>query len=195
MWDKRYSTDEYVYGTAPNEFLADNYHCLPKGKVLCLADGEGRNGVFLACQGYLVTAVDISKTGLEKAARLAQQEGVSIEIHHADLADYDLGQGKWDAIVSIFCHLPAVLRKKVHAEVVQALKPGGVLLLEAYHPEQLSYGTGGPSSSEMMANLTELRQELSGLDFSYTRELEREVVEGTLHTGQASVVQLIAQKR
>ncbi|GHD57127.1 class I SAM-dependent methyltransferase [Jeongeupia chitinilytica] len=194
MWDERYSTDDYAYGTAPNTFLADNVGALPKGRVLSLAEGEGRNAVFLATQGYVVTAVDASRVGLEKAGRLASANGVDMERVHADLAAFELGDTYWDGIVSIFCPLPSQLRKALHRKVVGALKPGGVLLLEAYTPAQLQHGTGGGSSADTMVTAAMLRDELAGLDFRILRELEREVIEGRYHTGLGAVVQAIAVK-
>lgn len=194
MWDDKYAVEDYVYGTEPNEFLRQHYQTLPKGKLLCLAEGEGRNAVFLAQQGYKVTAVDGSRVGLAKAKKLAQKKNVSIDIVQADLAHFELGISQWDGIVSIFCHLPPELRQRVHAQVVKALKPNGVLLLEAYTPDQLQYATGGPPVAEMMMTQMLLAQELNGLEFSHLQQLERHVVEGTGHHGKGAVVQLIAKK-
>ncbi|MFA7095297.1 MAG: methyltransferase domain-containing protein [Gammaproteobacteria bacterium] len=194
MWDERYSSETYVYGTEPNEFLVANVGQLPKGRILCLAEGEGRNAVWLARQGYHVTAVDASAVGLAKARRLAAAHDVEIEAIHADLTHFELGENRWDGIVSIFCHLPPALRAKVHAAVVAALKPGGVLLLEAYTPRQLQFRTGGPPTAEMMMTLESLTEELRGLAFRHALELEREVHEGTFHHGRGAVVQLIAVK-
>ena len=194
MWDERYNTEEYVYGKEPNGFLEKHYSTLPKGKVLSVAEGEGRNAVFLAQQSYVVTAVDGSEIGLEKARKLAAENDVSIEWIHADLADFDLGEDAWDGIVSIFCPLPSVLRKELYRKVVRALKPGGVFFLEAYTPEQLKHGTGGGSNVDSMQTAASLRQELEGLNFHHLVEIEREVVEGIFHTGLASVVQAIAMK-
>lgn len=192
MWDERYSADHYIFGTEPNAFLKENFGVIPKGKVLCLAEGEGRNAVFLAKQGYRVTAVDSSLVGLKKASKLAEANQVSIECVHADLETYDLGEGKWDGIVSIFCHVPEDLRKKLHRKVVKGLKDTGVLLLEAYTPQQLKYTTGGPSSVDRMMSAEKLTQELMGLSFSHLVELERETMEGTHHFGLGAVVQVIA---
>ena len=194
MWDEKYSAEHYVYGKEPNSFLADHAVELPPGDVLCLAEGEGRNAVYLAGLGFTVTAVDSSQVGMDKAQRLAAEKGVEIQAVCADLADYDLGADRWDAIVSIFGHLPPVVRQKVFGALHLALKPGGVLLLEAYTPEQLGHGTGGPKSADLLLDAATLRAEIPGLDFLHLEELEREVVEGTGHTGLASVVQLIGRK-
>ncbi|HKR02074.1 MAG TPA: class I SAM-dependent methyltransferase [Pyrinomonadaceae bacterium] len=194
MWDERYSTEEYAYGTKPNEFLEENISYIPKGKVLSLAEGEGRNAVFLAKQGYSVTAVDGSLVGLNKARKLAEENGVVVEFIHADLADYDLGENKWDGIVSIFCPLPSSVRKQLYKKVEAGLKRNGVFLLEAYTPEQLKHGTGGGNSADVMQSKESLNLELAGLKFKHLIELERDVIEGTYHTGMGAVVQAIATK-
>jgi SAM-dependent methyltransferase len=194
MWDERYGSDEYAYGTKPNDFLKERHGVIPKGKVLSLAEGEGRNAVFLAKQGYTVTAVDGSQVGLSKARKLAQENGVVIELIHADLAEFDFGENQWDGIVSIFCPLPADLRTALHSKVVAGLKPNGVFLLEAYRPEQLQYGTGGGKSADTMTTKDSLLADLAGLRFIHLQELERNIVEGIYHTGIGAVVQAIAVK-
>lgn len=194
MWDERYSGQEYAYGTKPNQFLEENVHHIPKGKILSLAEGEGRNAVFLAKQGYTVTAIDGSIVGLNKAQKLAEENGVVIECIHTDLADYDLGENQWDGIISIFVPLPSTLRIQLYKKVEAGLKPNGVFLLEAYRPEQLKHGTGGGNSVDVMQTKESLLLELPGLKFSHLIELEREVIEGTYHTGIGAVVQAIAAK-
>jgi SAM-dependent methyltransferase len=194
MWDERYSAEDYAYGTTPNEFLVENVSSIPKGKVLSLAEGEGRNAVFLAQQGYDVTAVDGSLVGLNKARKLADENRVVVEFIHADLADYDLGENKWDGIVSIFFPLPSSLRKELYKKVMAGLKQNGVFLLEAYTPAQLKHGTGGGNSVDVMQSKESLRLELASLKFKHLTELEREVIEGVYHTGIGSVVQAIATK-
>lgn len=194
MWDKRYATDHYIYGTQPNRFLAQNFTEIAKGKVLCLADGEGRNSVFLAKQGYNVTAVDASAVGIEKAKKLAQDNNVNIDYIHADLATYKLGTEQWDGIVSIFCHLPKNIRAEIHTQVVHGLKKTGVLLLEAYTPEQIKHGTGGPPTADLTMSAEILKKELNGLQFSLLQELERKIIKGSHHTGVGAVVQAIARR-
>jgi len=194
MWDQRYASDEYAYGKQPNTFLKQQFHAIPKGNVLCLAEGEGRNGVFLAQQGYSVVGVDGSSVGRDKAQRLAAEKSVNIDYIVADLAEFPLGESCWDGVVSIFCHLPPVVRQRVLRDVVKALKPQGVLLLEAYTPKQLSFGTGGPPQAEMMMHAEQLREDLVGLTICSLQEIEREVFEGKYHAGIGAVVQLIAKK-
>ncbi|WP_440996079.1 SAM-dependent methyltransferase [Arhodomonas sp. SL1] len=194
MWDERYATEDYAYGEAPNDFLVEQGWRIPPGPVLCLAEGEGRNAVWLASRGHGVTAVDASAVGLEKAARLAETQGVAIRCEHADLADYHIAPGKWAGIVSIFAHTPPKIRRRVHRQVVAGLKPGGVFLLEAYTPRQLEYRTGGPPVAEMMMELSSLEAELEGLTFDIAREREREIREGRYHTGPGHVVQVVARR-
>ena len=194
MWDQRYDTSEYVYGTDPNEFLAGVVAEMPVGKTLCLAEGEGRNAVFLAEHGHQVTAVDSSAVGLEKAERLANERGVPITTVTADLAHYEIEPDSWDAVVSIFAHVPPDVRRPLHRKIVQGLHSGGMLVLEAYTPEQIKLGTGGPPVPEMTMTLAALREELSGLTFRHAVELEREVLEGRYHTGKGAVVQVVAVK-
>ncbi|MFO7953645.1 SAM-dependent methyltransferase [Thioalkalivibrio sp.] len=194
MWDERYTSDEYVYGTEPNEFLRAAVANVRRGRALCLGEGEGRNAVFLAQQGFEVLAVDSSAVGLQKAGRLATDRGVHIETLVADLADYTIEPDAWDLIVSIFCHVPPAIRRRLHAEVVTGLRPGGVFILEAYTPAQLEWGTGGPPTAELMMTRDALVEELDGLEFEEAVERERDVIEGQFHTGRGAVVQILAHK-
>ena len=196
MWDQRYNNEEFAYGTEPNDFLKSEFAQIPKGgKVLCLAEGEGRNAVFLAKQGYEVTAVDQSPVGLVKATKFAAQNGVEISTVVADLNDYDLGENCWDGIVSIAAHVPPALRQKLHKQVVKALTDKGVFLLEAYTEKQLKMdGVGGPPNKELLMSLNELKEELSGLEFVIGQEVERHISEGQYHQGESAVVQVVARK-
>jgi SAM-dependent methyltransferase len=195
-WDEKFGAAGHYYGTEPNDFLREHHAVIPAGgRVLCLAEGEGRNAVFLAQQGFEVVAVDQSPVGLRKAGALAAERGVRIETVLADLADYRIESGGWDGIVSIWCHLPQPLRADVHRQVVAGLRSGGVLLLEAYTPAQLGYGTGGPKSVDLLPTLVELRTELDGLDLVHAVEREREVHEGQGHFGLSAVVDIVAVRR
>lgn len=195
MWDERYSTDVYIYGTQPNGFLSSKFYALPKGKILSLAEGEGRNAVFLAKQGYSVTAVDSSSIGLRKAQKLAEDNGVVIECVHADLTEFEFGENCWDGIISIFCPLPSELRADVYKKVESSLRTGGVFLTESYTPRQIEYGTGGGNCIDTMQSKESLARELKNLHFSHLVEVEREVIEGIYHTGMASVVQAIGLRK
>jgi len=195
FWDERYSEAGFAYDTRPNDFLAAEAHRIPAGRVLCLAEGEGRNAVHLAKLGYEATAVDQSPVGLEKAQRLAQQNGVSIHTIVSDLADFEMGENCWQGIVSISAHVPPAIRQRIHQHVVHALVPGGILLLEAYTPRQIEIGgIGGPKQPELCMSLKNLRDELAGLNWLHAEELERDMDEGNYHKGPGAVVQLIAMK-
>lgn len=192
MWDQRYAGDSYAYGVEPNDFLRLNASRLPVGNTLCLAEGEGRNAVYLAGLGHRVTAVDASAVGLDKAVQLADAKNVNIHTVHRDLNEFVVEPGRWDAIVSIFCHLPPGLRIKLHRQVVAGLRPGGMFILEAYTPAQLERGTGGPPVEAMMMDLASLKTELAGLELELGTELVREIHEGDYHNGAGAVVQIVA---
>ncbi len=193
-WDERFDTPEYVYGTTPNHFLSEAYINIPKGPVLCLGEGEGRNAAFLVENGFEVTAVDMSSVGLKKAAELAAVRGFSIETVHADLAEYTIEPGHWNGIVSIFCHTPPTVRANVHRSVVEGLCPGGVFILEGYSPRQLEYRTGGPPTLELLMDLETIKAELDGLVFKSAEELIRKIHEGQCHQGDGAVIQIIGVK-
>lgn len=194
-WDVRYEVEAYRYGTEPNDFLRDQAGSLPEaGRVLCLAEGEGRNAVFLAESGYRPVGVDTSRVGLRKARELARERGVAIETEVADLATLEIEPGAWDGVVSIWCHLPRDARVRLHRRVVEGLRPGGVLILEAYTPAQLERDTGGPPDPDRLMTLEDLRRELQGLEFVVGRELVRDVHEGDLHRGPSAVVQVVARR-
>ena len=198
MWNERYNEAEYVFGTEPNNFLRDEFSKIPiGGSVLCLAEGEGRNAVFLAQQGYQVTAMDMSEVGLNKALKLAQDRGVDIITQVADLADYEFGEAKWDGIVAIWAHLPKAVRQRVYAQIAPALKPNGVFILEAYTEQQLNMdAVGGPPATqkERFGSLAVLRSELAELEEITGIEKPRMISEGKRHQGLSAVVQFIAKK-
>ena len=193
-WDQKYGQPGFAYGTEPNDFLKENAAAIPQGRVLFLADGEGRNSVFLAGLGYQVTAMDSSPVGQEKARALAAERGVEIEPELADLADYHIEPGAWQGIVCIFNHMPPPMRQRIHAQCVEGLVPGGVLLLEAYRPEQLELRTGGPPVEELLFTLAMVQEDCAALELKVARETERDIVEGRLHRGRGAVVQVLAMK-
>lgn len=198
MWDERYSGAEFAFGTEPNDFLREEFTRIPAGgRVLCLAEGEGRNAVFLAEQGYQVTAMDLSEVGLRKAEQLAKDRGVTITTEVADLAEYQFGEDKWDAIVSIWAHVPKTIRQHIHAQIIPALKTNGVFILEAYTQQQLEMeAVGGPPASEKerFGSLATLQAELAELEQVVGVEKRRIVSEGKRHQGLSAVVQFIGKK-
>lgn len=195
MWNERYAEAFASYGTEPNDFLREVAARIPDGPVLCLAEGEGRNAVFLAHRGHAVTAVDLSEVGLSNAARLASERGVPLTTVLADLAEFDPGEARWAGIVSIWAHVPPQVRARLHAACVRALRPGGAFVLEAYTPRQLGRpGKGGPSAVELLMTPEGLREELSGLRIERCVEIERDISEGRFHQGPSTTVQVLAFK-
>ena len=194
MWNERYTVDEYIYGTEPNSFLVEHAEML-RGPVLSLAEGEGRNAVFLASLGLKVHGVDGSDVGLAKAQALARSNGVEIQTEVADLGMFEPEANHYGSVVSISAHLPSAVREKLYPLVERCLRPGGLILLEAYSENQLARDTGGPKDSDMLMTRAKIEREFPNCEPILLRELEREVCEGTYHTGVASVVQFIGRKK
>jgi SAM-dependent methyltransferase len=193
FWNERYKEEVFAYGMEANDFLQTQ--SFPAGsKILCLAEGEGRNGVYLAEQGHDVTCVDYSQEGVRKMAQLADIRGVELTTICADLNDYLLEKNSWDAIVIVFGHFPPELRKKVHGQIYQALKPGGKLVLESYHKSQLQFKTGGPMTDTLLYSEEELRSDFQAFENLKITQMEREVHEGAFHFGKAAVIQVLAEK-
>ena len=195
FWDERFGDDGYVYGEKPNAFLEHRHTLIPKdSKVLVLGDGEGRNGVFLARKRCQVTSVDESKVGLEKAQALAKRHGVELTTIQATLPNVDIELGVWDAVVLIYLHMPEEARRATHKLAVDALKPGGLLILEAFTPAQLEYSSGGPKDEAMLYTAEMLREDFAGMEFEAVAELETVLDEGPGHQGRAQVVRVLAVK-
>ena len=194
-WETRYAAGGYLFGTEPNAFLKAQAHRLPaSGTALSVADGEGRNGVWLAEQGLDVLATDFSPIALAKASALAQQRGVKLRTEVADLLTWHWPQSAFDVIAAIFTHFAGAERDTFFAGLKSALKPGGLLLLQAYRPEQLGYRTGGPPEAER----TYTRAILEGAfgDFSELeiREHDSVISEGTAHVGMSALIDLVGKK-
>ena len=195
MWDQRYDTDDYRFGTQPNRFLVDCAAGLKPGRALSLGEGEGRNAVYLAQLGFTVTAVDSSSVGLTKAQRLARERGVAITTLTANLNDFVIQPAAWDVILNFFCHLPQPERIPLHRRVVDGLKPGGAYILEIFAPGQLELLTGGPSTRDLLVSLEDARRELTGLDLRIARELIRHEEDDDPATKPLAVLQVLAVKR
>jgi SAM-dependent methyltransferase len=189
VWDERFASEGYLYGTEPNAWLAAQAGRLGPGRrVLSLGEGEGRNAVWLAQQGHRVEAVDGSAVGLAKARRLAAERGVALATTTADLAGYWPEVAGYDAVVLVFLHLPALLRAEVHARAEAALAPGGLVIIEAFTPRQLAFASGGPRQPELLYDEATLRSDFPRLAWEALREEEVELDEGPLHRGRAAVV-------
>ena len=193
FWNNRYASEDYLYGVEANSFLIEHAKSL-MGPVLSLSEGEGRNAIFLALQGLQVHAVDISEVALSKAKTLAQMNKVKIQTEVADLASFEPKKDFYGAVISIFAHLPSQVRARLYPSVEQSLKPGGLIVLEAYSQNQLSRDTGGPKDVDMLMTVDKLKKEFPNCNPILVQEIERDVNEGEGHSGLASVVQFIAQK-
>ena len=196
MWDERYAQDGYLFGTEPNDFLVLQRHLLKPGmSCLAVADGEGRNGVWLAQQGLHVLSVEASAVALEKAKKLAQQRGVAIDFEQADLAHWQWGEDRFDVVAAIFIQFaPPALREQMFAGIKRCLKPGGLLLLQGYTPRQLEYKTGGPPVAENMYTEALLRNAFGDMKISHLREHDDHIGEGTAHSGMSALIDLVANK-
>jgi SAM-dependent methyltransferase len=195
FWNDRYKREVYAYGSEPNDFLRQHAGLFPeRSRIVSLAEGEGRNAVFLARQGHVVRGLDFSEEGQRKALRLAEAHGVRIEYELADLCHYDLGEAAWDGVVSVFCHLSENDRPSLFASVARALKPGGIFLLESYNKAQIDLGTGGPKDVAYLLAKVELEQAFQEFEILLCRDRLRTIEEGDHHSGTGSVTQFIAWK-
>jgi len=195
-WEQRYAAPDYVFGTEPNAFLKSQAGLLPKkGRALAVADGEGRNGVWLAEQGLDVLSVDFSPTAIEKAKTLARDRGVTLHALQADIINWAWPKAEFDVVVGIFFQFvgPAE-RAGIFAGMREALKPGGLLLIEGYGPKQLEYKTGGPSELENLYTEELLRNEFAGFSQLNLKSYDSVISEGTRHVGMAALVDLVARK-
>lgn len=196
FWDQQFSTDAYKYGQQPNAFLLQHApHFPPNSDILVPGDGEGRNGVWLAAQGHRVLSIDASEVGLRKARALAAQRGVHLDTLLADLATWTPAPASADAVVLTYVHLPPNLRPTVHRRLALALRPGGVLILEAFHPRQLSYASFGPKSEDLLYTIDLLRADFSPL-LAETLAFEGELTldEGPGHRGPGFVTRWLGRR-
>ena len=213
FWNSRFSEPGYAYGTEPNAFLTtQTRHFQPGMKALAVADGEGRNGVWLAQQGLDVLSVDGSEVGLRKARELAKSRGVSIGTELADLTKWKWPEHEFDIVAAIFIHFPPEHRARMHDKMLRALKPGGVLIMEAFTPEQLEYKTGGPPVREMLYTVEMMCSDFDipdctdvargnkpgatpATEILLLQQTLTELHEGPYHRGTASVVRLVVKRK
>jgi len=196
FWNDRYSTDEYVFGTAPNVFLASQTAYLKPGQTaLAIADGEGRNGVWLAQQGLKVHAIDFSPAALAKAAKLAAERGVDVAFEQADVLNWRWPEAAYDVVVAIFIQFaPPPERERIVEGIRRTLKPGGTLILQGYTPKQIEYGTGGPSNPANMYVEADLRRWFGDWRIEHLAEHESHISEGAHHHGMSALIDMVAVK-
>nr|TFG52093.1 MAG: class I SAM-dependent methyltransferase [Hyphomicrobiales bacterium] len=195
-WNARYAIRDYVFGTAPNAFLkAETRRLKPGTTVLTVADGEGRNGVYLAEKGMKVHSIDFADNAIAKARRLATARNVSMQIENADVLNWNWPENFYDAVVAIFIQFaPPEERAKLFANMKRAVKPGGLILMEGYGPKQMEYKTGGPDILEQLTTRELLEESFSDWDIIDIAEYDCEIDEGKRHSGMSALIDLVAQK-
>ncbi len=196
VWDERYKGDEYHFGTEPNAFLLSQRARLKPGMTcLAVADGEGRNGVWLAEQGLQVLSVDGSGVAVAKARALAARRGVTMQVEQVDLAQWHWPVECFDVVAAIFIQFAdPVAREQQFANLKRCLKPGGQLMLQGYTPRQLEYRTGGPSQAENLYTETLLREAFADMEILHLAEHDSEICEGAGHCGMSALIDLVARK-
>lgn len=197
IWDERYAGNDYLFGTEPNAFVVSQQHLLLPGlSCLAVADGEGRNGVWLAQQGLNVLSVEGSAVALEKARKLAERRGVQVTFEQADLEHWNWGENRFDVVAAIFIQFAGpALRAQMFGNIRRCLKPGGLLLLQGYTPRQLQFRTGGPPVAENMYTEALLRESFADMEWLHFAEHDSVIREGTGHHGVSALIELAARKR
>jgi SAM-dependent methyltransferase len=195
FWNDRYREPGFVYGETPNAFLVSHERLYRPGqRALAVADGEGRNGVWLATRGLQVMSVDHSEVGLEKARALAERLGVTVETRCVDLAEWDWPEGVFDHVVAIFAHFPPNVRQSIHRAMLRSLRPGGLLLLEAFSPEQIDFQSGGPRDPDMLYSAVMLREDFVDGDIEEIADTVASLDEGPFHQGPAAVIRALVRR-
>ncbi|CAN5824882.1 class I SAM-dependent methyltransferase [soil metagenome] len=194
FWNERYAEKEFVYGKVPNEFFKLQINQLKPGKLLLPCEGEGRNAVYAAVQGWEADAFDQSEKGKEKCFQLASDNNVIVNYQVADALEFDFGTDQYDAIALIFAHFPTATRRTIHQKCVNALKPGGTIILEAYNPLQLSNSTGGPKDEPMLYTDTMLSDDFRNTRIQYLKNVHTNLNEGEYHSGISDIIRLVAVK-
>ncbi|HKP65868.1 MAG TPA: class I SAM-dependent methyltransferase [Casimicrobiaceae bacterium] len=196
-WNQRYASADYLFGESPNEFVRATTGYLVEGQsVLCVADGEGRNSVWLAERGLQVTAFDFAQNAVDKARRLAQRRNVSVDFHVADIETWRFESARYDAVVAIFIQfLGPKARDDVFKRMQSSVKPGGLFLLEGYRPEQLQYRTGGPGAIENLYTREWVEHAFADWQILSLRAYDAVLSEGTRHSGMSALIDVVARKR
>jgi SAM-dependent methyltransferase len=194
FWNDRYAEKEYVYGEDPNVFFAEQLKALKPSAIILPCEGEGRNAVFAANNGWKVFAFDSSEEGKAKAMKLAEQKGALIDYLIADAAEINYADNSADVVALIYAHLPPEVRKQLHQKAMKWLKPGGRVILEAFNPAQLGNTSGGPKDLTFLYTENILKQDFEGLQIAFIQTLQTILNEGKYHEGKADIIQFIGIK-
>lgn len=196
MWNDRYSQPGFLFGTEPAAFLVDQQKYLIRGqKALAIADGEGRNSIYMAEKGVVVTAQDASDVAIDKARGLASVREARVDFQLADLRQWDWAENEYDLVAAIFIQFAdAEFRDQIFTGMQKTLKPGGILLLHGYTPKQVEYGTGGPPNADNMYTSDLLQAAFADMEILRLEEYDRDVDEGRGHSGKSALIDLVARK-
>ncbi|MGM0547400.1 MAG: class I SAM-dependent methyltransferase [Bacteroidota bacterium] len=194
FWDDRFSSGNYIYGTEPNTYFKEQLDQLEPGRLLLPAEGEGRNAIYAAREGWRVDAFDISEKGRHKAQELAKRNHVTINYYLSTYGDFKIKENTYDAIGLIYAHLHNEKRRTIHQKLINGLKPDGYLILEAFSKEQLGNDSGGPQDLDMLYDLDDLQKDFAALNMLQADSIEVELKEGMHHEGTANVIRLLAKK-
>jgi 2-polyprenyl-3-methyl-5-hydroxy-6-metoxy-1,4-benzoquinol methylase len=194
FWNDRYSSEEYIYGDESNEFLKAELKKLSPGRILLPADGEGRNSVYAAQMGWDVTAFDYSISGKKKAESLADKKNVVFSYFTSSVEDFNYPTETFDCVALIYAHMIPDVRELLHSSVIKTLKPGGSLIFEGFHTDQLKNKSGGPKQAEMLFTEANLKEDFSGLTFTSFENIVTQLSEGEHHKGKASIIRFTAVK-
>jgi 2-polyprenyl-3-methyl-5-hydroxy-6-metoxy-1,4-benzoquinol methylase len=194
FWEARYNTEEFVYGTEPNRFLSDELVKLQSGRILLPGEGEGRNAAFAASIGWRVDAMDQSHAGARKALQLAANNKLDINYVVSPIETYAFGKDQYDVVAPVFVHLASPFRSMFHSQITDSLKPGGMIILEAFHTSQLGRSSGGPRSEALLYDRKMLLEDFRNLEVLHLQEHETELNEGIFHRGSAHVIRYIGKK-
>ncbi len=194
FWNERYQKHETVYGQAPNAYFREQLSTLSPGRILLPAEGEGRNALYAAAQGWEVWAFDQSDVARDKTLAQADKLGLRIQYSASDALTYALKTSYFDVVGLFYAHFPPDIRPKFHHKLLPCVKPGGLIILEAFHTSQLGKPSGGPKIIEMLLDEQSLKTEFSGFEFSELMHTQTLLDEGPFHQGMAEVIRMIAQK-
>ncbi len=192
-WNERYASPDFIYGTEPNAFFKQQLNKYTPGRLLLPGEGEGRNAVYAAKHGWTVDAFDLSKQAMKKAQYLARSRNVKINYTKATYEEYNYPHHTYDAVGLIYAHMPSIVRSIIHKQLIQSLKPSGVIILEAFHKDQLNYTSGGPKDIDMLFDEDELASDFEGIDILLLEKRKIHLQEGTFHSGDAVVVQMLGK--